>query len=124
MNKPKFNLFNNTIYALKGFRDILQTERSFQIESVALFVIVLPLLLFVELPLLHKLIFFVSSMLVLLAEILNSAIERVVDLVTLEHHDLAGRAKDVGSAAVLLTIIVWGIVFVALFGEKILKTVS
>ena len=43
----------------------------------------------------------------LIAEAINSAIERVVDLVTLEHHPMAGRAKDVGSAVVFLSIAVF-----------------
>lgn len=48
----------------------------------------------------------------LLSEVINSAIERVVDLVTVEHHEMAGRAKDVGSAIVFISIFIfcvtWG----------------
>ena len=43
----------------------------------------------------------------MLAEATNSAIERVVDLVTMEHHDMAGRAKDVGSTIVFLSIFIF-----------------
>ena len=48
----------------------------------------------------------------LLAEATNSAIERVVDLVTLEHHHMAGRAKDMGSAIVFLSIFIFVITWV------------
>ena len=55
-----------------------------------------------------------SLSMVLIVELLNSAIEAVVDRVGNEHHDLAGRAKDLGSAAVLLSLlqvcVVWGLV--------------
>ena len=54
-----------------------------------------------------------SLLLVLIVELLNSAIETVVDLVSVERHELAGRAKDLGSAAVLLAlatvVLVWGL---------------
>jgi len=58
-------------------------------------------------------------MMVLIAEVTNSAIERAVDLVTLEHHPMAGRAKDVGSTIVFLSIImcvvVWGFILLDIF---------
>ena len=57
---------------------------------------------------------FITLMGMPLTEAINSAIERVVDLVTLEHHDMAGRAKDVGSAVVFLSILIfiitWGVI--------------
>jgi diacylglycerol kinase (ATP) len=60
-----------------------------------------------------KLILFVSMWLILLVEAINSAIERVVDLVTLEHHPLAGQAKDIASFAVLIAfvivVMIWGV---------------
>ena len=59
----------------------------------------------------EKLFMFISLMGVLIAEAINSAIERVVDLVTLEHHDMAGRAKDAGSTVVFLSIITCSVVW-------------
>jgi diacylglycerol kinase (ATP) len=62
---------------------------------------------------------FMTLMGVLLAETINSAIERVVDLVTLEHHPMAGRAKDVGSTIVFLSIglflVTWGLIIMDKF---------
>jgi diacylglycerol kinase (ATP) len=117
-NQPKYNFIKNTIYALKGLKDIIKNESSFKIELI-ISIILIPFILFVDVSLVEKLLLFITMMGVLIAETINSAIERVVDLVTLEHHDMAGRAKDVGSSIVFLSIslsvIVWGIILSGLF---------
>ena len=104
-NQPKYHFIKNTIYALKGLKDIIRTESSFRIE-LALFFISIPLLLLIETSLTNKLLMFISLALVLLTEAMNSAIERAVDLVTLEHQRMAGMAKDAGSAAVFISIVI------------------
>jgi len=110
-NQPKYHFFKNTTYALNGLKDVVQHETSFKIELV-IAVILLPVIVMIDLSLIYKLFMFMSLMGMLMAEITNSAIERVVDLVTLEHHDMAGRAKDVGSTIVFFSIgifvVVWG----------------
>ena len=112
-NQPKYSFFKNTNYALLGMKDLITTETSFKIELIIV-VILLPVLYLIDVDLTNKIIMFMSLMGMLIAEAINSAIERVVDLVTLEHHEMAGRAKDVGSAVVFLSIVVfvviWGIV--------------
>ena len=113
-NQPKYHFFKNTTYALNGLVDIIKHETSFKIELIlALFLI--PVIIFIDFTLVYKLVMFITLMGVLLAETINSAIERVVDLVTLEHHPMAGRAKDVGSTMVFLSIgvfvITWGMIF-------------
>ena len=112
-NQPKYNFIKNTIYAIKGLKDIIQHESSFKIELL-ICIALLPFIFVVEISLVEKLLLFMTMTGVLIAETINSAIERVVDLVTLEHHDMAGRAKDVGSTIVFLSIclsvIVWGFV--------------
>ncbi len=111
-NKPAFNLFKNISYALSGMKEVLKSETSFRIQLGVVGVIGIALL-FVPLPVGAKWILFASTWLVLLAEAINSAIERVVDLVTLEQHELARQAKDIGAFAVLLAFVivlmVWGI---------------
>ena len=112
-NQPKYTLFKNTTYALNGFVDMLKYETSFKIELV-LSILLIPILFIVDVSLMSKLLMFITLMGVLIAETINSAIERVVDLVTLEHHPMAGRAKDVGSSIVFLSIgvfvVVWGLI--------------
>ena len=105
-NQPKYHFFKNTTYALKGLLDISTTERSFQIELV-LAALLIPTLFIVDVSLVEKLLMFITLMGMLLAEAINSAIERVVDLVTKDHHIMAGRAKDVGSTIVFLSIAIF-----------------
>lgn len=117
-NQPKYNFFKNTGYALNGLKDLIKTETSFKIELI-LTLILLPLIIFIDATLLHKALMFISLMGMLLAEATNSAIERVVDLVTLDHHHMAGRAKDVGSTIVFLSIsvfvVTWAIVLIDIY---------
>jgi diacylglycerol kinase (ATP) len=105
-NQPKYNFFKNTSYALKGLVDLLKTETSFRIELV-ITILLMPTLFFIDTTLSNKLLMFITLMGMPLAETINSAIERVVDLVTLEQHKMAGRAKDVGSAIVFLSIFIF-----------------
>ena len=113
LNKPKYSLFSNTIYAFKGLKELLKNESSFRLE-VAVFVIACVVVYFVDKSIYEKLFLMGSVLLVLIVEAINGAIERVVDLVTSEYHPLAGKAKDVGSTAVFLSIcfgvLVWGVV--------------
>ena len=117
-NQPKYNFFKNSTYALKGLIDLIKNETSFKIELI-ITIILLPIIIFIDASLTNKALMFISLMGMLLAETINSAIERVVDLVTLEHHDMAGRAKDVGSAIVFISIFIflvtWAIVLMDTF---------
>ena len=117
-NQPKYNFFKNTSYALKGLIDLIKTETSFKIELI-ITLILLPTIIFIDATLTNKALLFISLMGMLLAEATNSAIERVVDLVTLEHHNMAGRAKDVGSTIVFISIfifiITWAIILIDTF---------
>jgi diacylglycerol kinase (ATP) len=117
-NQPKYSLFKNTSYAIDGLKDLLTTETSFRLEVI--FIIFLSLvLIFIDVTFIEKIIMFLSLVLILIVEALNGAIERVVDLVTLEHHEMAKKAKDAGSTAVFISIsfavIVWGSVLIKNF---------
>lgn len=103
-HQPKYNFLKNTRYALKGLQDVIKNERSFQIELI-LVIILIPILIIINQILIHKIFMFMSLMGVLIAETINSAIERTVDLVTLEQHIMAEKAKDMGSAIVFLSIV-------------------
>lgn len=115
-NQPKYNFFKNTTYALHGLVDIIKHETSFKIE-LALSLFLFPFILYIDASLVYKLLMFISLMGMLLAETTNSAIERVVDLVTLDHHKMAGRAKDVGSTIVFLSIFVFAITWSSILVE-------
>ncbi len=107
-----------TGYSFQGLKAAYIHEAAFR-QEVWLAVILLPLGFWlgqsgVEKGLLVSVIF-----LVLLMELMNSAIEAVVDRIGSEHHDLAGRAKDIGSAAVFISLLavltIWGIILIPRF---------
>jgi diacylglycerol kinase (ATP) len=119
LNKPKHNLFKNTVYALEGLADIIKNETSFKWQLLMLFGFgivawVLPI------GFGYSSILFVSLFIPVLAEIVNSSIERVVDLVTQDYHILAKQAKDAGATLVLIsfvvTIIIWCLTLPIAFG--------
>ena len=102
-NKPKYNFFKNWKYALNGLVIAVKTESSFRLE-LFFSIFIIAGIIFVDINLTNKLILLVTGILVLIVEIINSAIENVVDLVTKEIHPLAKSAKDLGSTAVMFTI--------------------
>lgn len=100
-------------YSVQGIRAAFKHEAAFR-QELLLAIILIPLAFFVTQDAV-KLAFLISSpILVLVVEILNSAIEAVVDRFGEEHHELSGRAKDMGSAAVFLSLVIvaviWGLI--------------
>jgi diacylglycerol kinase (ATP) len=100
---PK-QIYKAFIWSLKGMRAGWQFEASFRLE-VYLTIILFPLGLWLGRGGVEKALMCGSILLVLSAELLNSAVEAVVDKVSPEFHELAGRAKDMGSAAVFLLMV-------------------
>jgi len=103
-NKPKHNLFKNTVYALEGLVDITKHEASFKWQ-ILLFVLGTVVAWILPIAIGYKFILSISLILPVLAEVINSAIERVVDLVTHDYHILAKQAKDAGAAIVFLSLV-------------------
>ena len=119
LNKPKHNLFRNGRYAVEGFIDIVKTETSFKWQLLMLFSMgIVAWMLPIDFS--YSAILFISLFIPVASEVANSAIERVVDLVTIDYHILAKKAKDVGATLVLLslivTIMIW--IFVLLIAFK------
>ncbi len=118
-NQPRYTFFKNARYATEGLKEIFATETSFKIEAV-LIAAVWIILLFLPIAWWAKAILGLSPLLILITEALNSAIERVVDLVTKEHHPLAKQAKDAGSAAVFLAIVLTAGIWIATIGTLVI----
>lgn len=91
------------IYSKDGIIEAFRGETAFRQET-ALFTALLPVLYFLPLPLVYKMVLFSANCLVLIVELINSSIEAAVDLASPEHHELAKKAKDMGSAAVFLSL--------------------
>ncbi len=100
-------------YSLDGLQAAFRHEDAFR-QEVALALLLIPTALFVPVSGTAKALMVASVLLVLIIELVNSAIEATVDRISLDSHRLAKRAKDIGSAAVLVGLVnvafVWGLV--------------
>lgn len=95
---------NSTYYSYKGLRSALYHEQAFRFEVYAL-AIAIPLSTLIANSALEYLLLLGSMVFVMIVELLNTGIENIVDRIGVEHHELSGRAKDTGSAAVFLSIL-------------------
>ncbi len=106
-------VWNALFYSLEGFKAAWRHEDAFRQETLLAAALIPLAFLLAEAPLARALMI-ASVLLVLIVELVNSAIEATVDRISLENHQLAKRAKDIGSAAVLIALInvlvVWGLV--------------
>jgi diacylglycerol kinase (ATP) len=96
-------IWNALNYSRAGLRAAYQHEEAFR-QEVRLAAVLLPVALFVPTSGIGRALLIGSVLLVLLVELLNSSIEATVDRISLEDHLLAKRAKDIGSAAVLVSL--------------------
>nr|WP_269777024.1 diacylglycerol kinase [Motilimonas pumila] len=97
-------------YSLKGMHHAFKYEAAFR-QELLLACIFIPLACYLDTSTVERILMISSIVLVIIVELLNSAVEAVVDRIGFELHELAGRAKDLGSAAVFvalgLAIYVW-----------------
>lgn len=98
-------LIRATGYSVAGFRACFRHEEAFRQEVVSV-VILIPLALWLGESGTDRALLLAAVLLVPLVELLNSAVEAAVDRMGPEHHELSGRAKDIGSAAVFLAIVI------------------
>lgn len=97
-----------TGFSMKGLKAAWVHEAAFR-QELLLAVVMLPITLLVNISTIERLMLILTVFIVLIAELLNSAIEAVVDRIGSEIHPLSGQAKDIGSAAVFLSIVLCGI---------------
>jgi diacylglycerol kinase (ATP) len=97
-------LLNAFYYSCSGIKAAYQHEDAFR-QEVLLAAILLPLAFWLDATAIGRALMIGSVLLLLIVELLNSAIEATVDRISLDDHRLAKRAKDIGSAAVLITLI-------------------
>jgi len=106
-------IVNALFFSLAGLRAAWQQEAAFRQECVLCAVLV-PLAFWLGQSAVERSLLIASCVLVLIVELLNSAVEAVVDRIGTDHHKLSGRAKDQGSAAVLvslaLTVSIWSMI--------------
>ncbi|BCO13221.1 MULTISPECIES: diacylglycerol kinase [Aeromonas] len=112
-------IINATGYSMKGLKSAWINEAAFR-QELMLILLLMPLAFWIGDTLDQILLLVCISWLVVIVEVLNSAVEAVVDRIGSEHHELSGRAKDLGSAAVFIALALNALVWGALVGRNLL----
>ncbi|AUI65499.1 MULTISPECIES: diacylglycerol kinase [Glaesserella] len=108
-NKANFQrIIRAAGYSMKGLKSAYIHEAAFR-QEVWLSFFMIPLGFYLGDGAIEKILLVGSVLLVLVAELLNSAVESVVDRIGSEYHELSGRAKDIGSAAVFVAMLITGL---------------
>jgi diacylglycerol kinase (ATP) len=110
-------LINAFRYSCAGIVEAYRNEDAFR-QEVLLAAIMLPIAFFVHTSAIGRAMMIGSVLLLLIVELVNSAIEATVDRISLDDHRLAKRAKDIGSAAVLLAILNMLLVWILVLTDK------
>lgn len=97
-------LYKASGYSLAGLRSTFKYEQAFRLEIYLSFILI-PLAIWLSTSAIELALLIGSWMLVMIVELLNSAIEATVDRIGPEMHELSGRAKDIGSAAVMMSVL-------------------
>lgn len=108
MNHPSHGfkrLINAVKYSAQGVIKAFKGEAAFR-EEIMITVILIPLAYWLDVSAIERVLLIGSVIWVMIVELLNSAIETTVDRISTEHHPLSGQAKDMGSAAVMFSVII------------------
>ncbi|ABV37247.1 diacylglycerol kinase [Shewanella sediminis HAW-EB3] len=122
--KPENNhglkrIFRATGFSMQGLRLAWVHEAAFR-QELMLAIIMLPIALLVDITTVERLFLILTLFIVLIVELLNSAIEAVVDRIGHEIHPLSGQAKDVASAAVFMSLALCGITWAVILTSRYL----
>lgn len=105
-------------HSMDGFRNAITHEAAVR-EELATLLVLGPLAWWLPVSRVESLLLFLSVLLVVLVELLNTAVERTVDRISSERHPLAGNAKDIGSAAVLVAVVMAVVCWLTLAGPAV-----
>ncbi|ADV87833.1 diacylglycerol kinase [Vibrio vulnificus] len=105
-----------TGYSIQGLKAAFKHEAAVR-QEFALLVVAIVLATWLDVSMLERITLLAVVVLVLIVELMNSAVEAVVDRIGVEHHELSGRAKDIGSAAVLVALIFAGFTWLYIVGS-------
>jgi diacylglycerol kinase (ATP) len=112
-------IWNATGYSLKGLKAAWRNEAAFRQELIIV-LILLPTAFYLGETATQKALLIFSLLIVLMVELLNSAIETVVDRIGSNPNELSGRAKDLGSAAVMISLLAAGVVWLLVLLERLI----
>ena len=106
-------------YSWQGLRAAFKHEAAIR-QELGLLVLAIALLCWLDVSVIERIIMLGVVVLIFVVELINSAIEAVVDRIGVERHELSGRAKDIGSAAVFVCLVfagfTWGYILLTHFG--------
>lgn len=109
-------ILSATRNSIAGFQEAVRCEDAFR-QELLLAMVLVPLAFWVSAAAVERALLIGSVLLVLIVELVNSAVEATVDRISFENHRLAKRAKDIGSAAVMLALLnaalIWGLIVIA-----------
>ena len=103
-------LYHALLNSIKGFRAAWRGEEAFR-QEVVMAAVGIPLAFYVSHSAVERCLLIGSILIVLITELLNTGLEVVVDRISDEHHELSGRAKDLGSSAVLVSLLLAGVIW-------------
>ncbi|HCH6297858.1 TPA: diacylglycerol kinase [Vibrio parahaemolyticus] len=101
------------IYSCKGLRSAYQSEAAIRQELVVIAALSFTLF-FIDTTTVEMILMLGSLVLIFIVELINSAIEAVVDRIGIEHHQLSGKAKDIGSASVMVSMFLSAFVWLSI----------
>jgi len=108
-------IMNAFFFSIAGFKAAWKHEEAFR-QEVFLFILIVPFAIWITEGAIERVLLIGSVGNVLVVELLNSAVETTIDRIGVEHHELSGRAKDIGSAAVMLSLILaamtWALILI------------
>ena len=116
-------VWNALTYSKDGLVSTFRNEISFRLELL-MAVVLIPLATLLPLEVIEKVLLITSVLIVLIVELLNTAVECAIDRISMEHHWLSKRAKDAGSAAVLLSFLLLVITWFVLCQEFLFELPS
>lgn len=111
-------LVNALRYSMRGLGHAFRKESAFR-QELALAVVLVPLALWLSVTPVERVALIGSVLLVLIVELINSSVEAVVDRISLERHELSGRAKDLGSAAVFVALVLCALTWLVIAGPAL-----
>jgi diacylglycerol kinase (ATP) len=115
-------LFNALFYSLSGLRIAFNHESAFR-QEIAIAVVLIPLACFVPVGAAERILLIGTVLLLLIVELLNSSVEAAIDRIGFDTHRLSKRAKDLGSAAVFLTLVLLAITWALIAGPALVALV-
>ena len=113
-------LINALFYSLSGLALAYRHESAFR-QEIALAAVLIPIACLLPLGAVERVLLITSALLVLVVELLNSSVEAAIDRIGFDTHRLSKRAKDLGSAAVLITLTLLLITWLLLAGPVLLR---